>query len=81
MIRFFRRAIHFAIAWMRWRLAGRPKRTPDMVKILFYCQCKPCVHYHPDLEECTICECYVRPDYVRQNKLIYQTERCPLEKW
>ena len=81
MIRFIRRAIHFGLAWARWKLRGSPKRTPETVAMIWNKWCQNCVHYHPDLEECTICECYVRESAIVQNKILYATERCPLGYW
>lgn len=48
---------------------------------IFRDHCEPCVHYHPDLEECTVCECFVRESDLEQNKIVYTTEHCPLGKW
>lgn len=81
MIRFFRRAIHFGFASLRWWWRGKPRRSTMQVHDIFRDHCEPCVHYHPDLEECTVCECFVRESDLEQNKIVYATEHCPLGKW
>jgi len=80
-MKFLKQVFHFGFAWCRWKLAGSPTRSPEEIRRLWLTCCGPCVHYHQDLEQCTICNCYVRDETdMKVNKLVYATERCPLKE-
>lgn len=57
---------------------GRPERTPEMIKDIFYGKCQPCEHYQPDEGRCGLCSCHVH-DGTKDgpNKLLWATTYCP----
>jgi len=60
-----------------WKIKGSPVRSPEEIKEIFETYCYPCLHYDPELKECSSCECPVSPDHDKKNKLFYATESCP----
>lgn len=80
-IKLLRQGLKYLRAWLRWRWRGSPRRSDDQVKHIFFKHCNPCGHYHPEIKECTLCECLVSEHSNKRNKIVYETEHCPEELW
>ena len=75
------KVFRFLKAWLRFKIHGSPRRSSQYVELLFQVHCSKCVHYDPDLKECSICECHVSPSVTELNKLSWATEECPDKRW
>ena len=76
------RAGRFAAAINRWVQAGRPTRSPDLVRKIYQNQCWPCTDFDKEHGICMICSCKVQQDgSAVLNKIAMATEHCPRRKW
>ena len=59
-----------------------PTRSDAEVAAIFATHCRPCEHYDPTAQTCTVCGCHVRQGGAALlNKIKMATERCPKGKW
>jgi len=61
----------------RWKAAGKPTRSIELIKYIFETFCKSCEHFSGKI--CNICGCYINDDD-GWNKIAWKTTNCPLEK-
>ena len=74
------RGMHYAQAFWRWQLAGRPVRSPAEVSKLRE-MCAACPLFDGTICTHEACGCPVsRPSFFG-DKLKWKTEHCPLSKW
>ena len=77
-MKILRQVVKFGKAHAIWLLNGKPVRSESLMLHIFKTHCQPCVHYDPELKECSVCECPVSEKRDERNKLFYATEQCPL---
>lgn len=75
------RAKNFGGAVLRDRIAGKPRRSPELVSRLLNTFCKTCPAYNPTEGACAECGCPVNSTEHEDNKLAWAKEECPLKKW
>lgn len=85
---FWRQAIDYSRAVLRWIRNGKPTRTPEEIKERFEI-CRQCENFLPLAGKpwrgrCRKCGCYLGRHahrLLKGNKIAMKTEKCPLNKW
>ena len=80
-MKLLRQVIKFGKAYAIWIKNGKPVRSDALISLIFNTHCKSCDHYDSELKECSICECPVSEKPDERNKIVYDTESCPIGVW
>ena len=88
MAGFIKKGMHFARAYAKWALAGKPLRDDEYIFAL-YDICKDCpskafIKYSDTEGECDECSCHIKRISASEdtlNKLAWPTESCPAGHW
>jgi len=75
-----KKGINYAKSWGRWIIAGRPKRSDSDV-INLRAICNLCDLFDGDVCTHRKCGCSVAQGNWFGDKLVWETESCPIKKW
>jgi hypothetical protein len=73
---FPQRVLNYLSSRKTWVAAGKPMRSPEVIKYIFNTHCKECEHYKSTGYACDICGCYINENS-DWNKIAWYTTRCP----
>lgn len=77
---FLSKVRNFFISFAKHTYKGMPKASKELIDKR-YALCVVCSEFDKENSECGVCGCSISKKQEFFNKLAWEDQRCPLEKW